>query len=312
MKIFIAIIAIVSAVSVQAQSDVSFGDLNFFVKQGQFNLLAEVGYTKGLSKESPGGTKTKIEGWRTETRLNYGLTDQFNLFVGLDHKYAMETLVAGTPKYNQDGFANPILGANLRLLNQSASYVFLDVGFLARVNMMDAEEGDSDAATKKSKDGNGANGRNSYELNASVGRKWNEANEWRVTSGFVHNTSGDRDQLAVGASSTNVDIESSTDAFVRAAYQYRPVHEFMMTLAITGTRFAQLEEKETGVKTENDAHLDFDGRFTARYLILENLIIRFNMSTSRLPDYDVKTGSVKTEIKSRTYSLVGLGVDFLF
>ncbi len=310
MKKIIAILAMLTAVSAQAQ--VSFGDLNFFVKQGQFQLSADANRTTEQYKISPGGAPTRTEGNAFATQLNFGLSDQLNLFAGVGYNYLMKTDNTSTPTraWTQDGFTNPLVGGNFRVINQNDSLVNFDLGFVARFAVQDQVTG---AAVKhRTEEGNAANARSAYELNTSVGRKWNEANEFRLTAGLVYNNSGERDQKVVDGSTKSYDVDSSTDAYLRAAYQYRPVNEFILGLALTGTRISAYDEDTTGTKVKNDSHMDVDARFIAKCIILPNFIARFTFAETMNPDYDYKTNGAKETYKSRRSSVIGLGADFLF
>lgn len=313
MKNFIALMAILASTTAFATENLEFGDLNYFLKQGQLNAKADFVLSTIERKIAPGaGSSTKIEreGYTLETDYGFGVMDNLNVYLGLDYDYEMKINDNVNSKYTQDGLKDPSLSANFRLIDQKDSAVNFDIGAIARYSWEDREDGAS--LNSKTKDGNAVSGRTSVELNTAVGRKWNEANEWRLSAGLVHFTEGERDDLNIGSGKTKVDMESSQDIFVRAAYQYRPVQEFMMGFAITGTQIGEAEEKSGGVKSTIEDHMVYDFTFTAKYLVTESMIVRFAMNEGNNPDYDIKSGGSTTEVKNIRASFMSLGVDFLF
>ena len=310
MKKIIALAAILSSTSVLATSELEFGDVNYFIKQNQFNVRGDV-ITSSFVYRSPDTAKqVKTEGYTFQTSYGYGILNNLNVYLGLDYAYRMKTTNPGSSKIDNDGLRNPSLAANYRLINQNDAAVNFDIGVLARMNVQDAERGAS--ASDSVKDGNAADGRNSYELNVAVGRKWNEANEWRAGAGYRLHTSGDYKQLVVGASSNTVDVDSSNDFFAFGTYQYRPVQEMMFTLTGTALRAGETTYKEAGSKTVADSHMVYDFMFNAKYLVTSNFIVKFTFGQGNNPDYDTKVAGVKKEIKRQHSQRLGLGVDFLF
>jgi hypothetical protein len=319
MKKFIALCAIVSASSAFATSELEFGDLNYFIKQKQVNLFAMARYqdARYKLKATSGSTVAhEKEGYKAMTYLGYGIMDNLNVFVGLNYDFQNEFTNTTTNDihYNQDGLNNPLFGGNYRIINQKDAAVNFDVGVLARQNIQQAKSGASIGAGKsgQSKDGNAADGRSSYELNSSIGRKWNEANEWRLTGGYVRNTDGDRDQLSTTTSTQNIKMNSSNDMYLLAMYQYRPVQEFMMSLSGKAIRIEEYSEKLSGVKTKDDAHMRYDFLFNAKYLVTETLILDWRFAQSRIPDFDTKTGSTKSKYRAQVDGYMSLGLNLLF
>lgn|GEM_PF-1540151 len=320
MKMIIAAVGFLLAATAGAQ-ELKFGDLNYFLKQGQFSLTADMNHGTYRFKTSPVGANTpsvtkQSEGYYLTTKYSYALTNRFNLFLGLNYQYDVINKVVGsnTERFNQDGLNNPVLGANFRLFNQETKGVNLDFGAVARIGVESAEVG-TVGAVKGSKDGNAANGRNSLELNTRAGTKWNEANEWFVTAGVIYNKAGDyKIHTPNNGVNRDVDVESSWDSFVSAAYQYRPVNEFMMALSLTANRVDKIDSTETNSNSSMDenAHFDYEFAFNAKYLICENFIAKFNYGQSLLSDYDVEILGTETEIQNRHRRSFGLGVDFLF
>lgn len=311
MKRLIAVSALLAVTTVSAE-ELKFGDLNYFIKQGQSNVLVDANQV--LSKvTSKGGDELLTRGYIFETRYGFGITDQLNLYAGFDYAYKYETQNKTTRSQDiqQDGLSNPLLALNYRALNQNSAPVNFDLGLVARVNVQDAETGSGTGANVE--DGNFANGRSSYELNARIGKKWNEANEWQLAAGVVHSTDGEY-ELMSSAGNTNVDVDSSMDYYVRASYQYRPVNEFMILLSAQGTQVSDVDSKvkSTNTKVTDESHLDFLFRFQARYLVLENMIVKFDLKDGLLSDFDRKTGSTKVEQQKRIFATYGLGVEFLF
>lgn len=304
MKKMIALATILAATAVNAE-ELKFGDLNYFLKQSQFNVTADINqtYSKVYNQANVSAT---TRSYLLQTNFAYGLTDAFNVFVGLDYAYDNKTKSAGPTVYS-DGLANPALGANVRVMNQSSDEFNLDFGIVARLQVEESKVIDSPA----DRDGNYASNRHNVELNARLGRKWNEANEFQFAAGVNYFTDSDTLQIA---SDRDLETDSSLDIFARASYQYRPVHEFMLLVSLQGTRVGDSEGeiKRTNTEVETDEHIDFDFTFTAKYLIQENFIAKFNYGQSRNADFDTKIGGASDEIRKRRENFFGLGVDFLF
>lgn len=311
MRKLIAAAAVLAVTSVHAE-ELKFGDINYFLKQGQFNVAADISSTY-YKQSFEGGSTYETRGYLLETKYGFGISDKFNVYLGLDYAFDREVedkTTAANADFTQDGLANPSLAANYRLMNQNEGRYNFDFGAVARVNLQDAEVGSS--AGQDSSDGNFSDPRSSLELNARMGRKWNEANEWQLGVGGIYHTDGDYEVKGPGAS--DHDVDSSFDLFVRAAYQYRPVNEFMMAVIGEATRVGEVEseEKSTDVKTTDDAHIDMKLQFRAKYLITDNMIANFHYSWSRLSEFDSEVGNTDVEIKRRRENFFGVGVDFLF
>lgn len=312
----IALAMVLAATSVQAAEELKFGDLNYFLKTGEQNVSADISSTFSKQSVADIDSEEETRGFLLETRYGYGINDQLNVYLGLDYAYDREVedktrnnTPPADPKYdsnfNQDGLANPLLAANYRFMNQNTNMYNVDFGAVARINIEDAETGD--AAGGESNDGNFADPRSSLELNARMGRKWNEANEWQLAAGLVYFNSGDYTVNDVNGDVDN-EIESSTDLFLRASYQYRPVNEFMMLVSLQGTRVGEIDDEFNGEEVTLDSHIDFDFRFTAKYLITDNFIAKFNYGQGFYADYDVEDA----EVDERRENFYGLGVEFLF
>lgn len=297
-------------------SDLKFGDLNYLLGAGNFTVGAQVDLRSAEQNLSDdfGSDVSETEGWYVDTLLTVGVMDNLNLFAGLNYQYDVEVSSETTPteaKFYQDGLANPLVGGVFRILNQSDSMMNLDVGAIGRFAIADEEIGD--ASGSDSVDGNAAEGRNSLEVFGRVGQKWNEANEWQLSAGIVQHMSGESTQLGISGNDTDRDEDSSMDMYVKAAYQYRPVNEFMMSLAVQGTRVGDKEtELDGGTTIEEDSHIDFDLTFKAKYLITSNFIANFTLGHGELADYDADVNGNAVELKQRKSSRMGVGVDWLF
>lgn len=307
MRRMIATAMLLVAGTAQSAEQLKFGDVNYFLQQGQFNLLADV--NSSYEKQKYQNVALEARGVILSTQLAYAFTDEFNAFVGLQYAYDREFENKTDSKvtdYTSDGLANPAFGINYRYLNQNDSRYNFDLGAVARINIEDAEDGSSVAGN--SKDGNFAESRSSLEVNARLGRKFDIANEWQLAAGAVYFTDGEKTVNGI-AGDIKSDEESSIDFFLRATYQYRPVNEFMMLLSAQATRIGEMEEDvKGGGSLTHDSHIDLEFRFTAKYLITDNFIAKFNYGQARNSSYDIENNKVK----NRRANFFGLGVDFLF
>lgn len=307
MRRMIATVALLVAGTAQAAEQVKFGDINYFLEQGKFNLLADV--NSSYEKQRFQKVNLEARGVILSTQLGYAFTDHLNAFVGLEYAYDREFENKSDSKvtdYTGDGLANPAFGLNYRLLDQNNSRYNFDLGAVARINIEDAEDGDSVAGN--SKDGNYAESRSSLEVNARIGRKFDIANEWQLAAGAIYHADGERTFNGI-AGTEKIDDESSIDVFLRASYQYRPVNEFMMLLSAQATRVGEMEQDVKGAGSlTHESHIDLEFRFTAKYLITDNFIGKFNYSQSRRSNYDIEDD----EVKNRRANFFGLGVDYLF
>ncbi len=312
MRKMIAVVAVLALTSAHAAEELKFGDVNFFIKQGQINLNADV--NSAYSKNTINGTTLVTRGVITNTTAAYALSDKLNAFVGLSYAYSNKTkdlTTSSNTNFTSDGLANPTFGVNYRLFNQNEALYNFDLGAVARVGIMDAKTGDSSG--RNSNNGNFASGRDSLELNARMGRKWNEANEWQLAGGVVyHNQGNSTEKLTTGADQKLIE-KSSYDGFLRATYQYRPVNEFMMLVSLQATQVGEATSNiKGGGKVKSDSHLDFDFNYTAKYLITDNFIAKFNYDLGRNSDIKRKVSGTSSDIEKRRENSFGLGVDFLF
>lgn len=310
MRKMIVAAAVLAVTSAHAAEELKFGDLNYFFKAGQVNALANV--SSVYQKEKVLGTMEETRGYVIDTQLTYGVSDQLNVFLGLDYAYDLQTETAGNPDFNSDGLANPELGAIYRLMNQSSTAYNVDLGAVVRFGIEDAETG-SATGPGVSDDGNFADGRNSLEVLARIGRKWNEANEWQLAAGVQYFMEGE--STIVGPTDTDLDDDSSMDMYLRASYQYRPVNEIMFLLSAQATQVGEaVSETSSGptIKRTADSHMNIDFRFTTKYLVTDNTIVKFNYGMSRNADYDLKVGATSDDVTNRRENFFGLGVDFLF
>lgn len=305
MKKLIALAIVLAATTVSAQ-ELKFGDVNYFLKQGQTNAAADLNQTYYRVYDKAGTDYTN-RSYLLKTNLGYGLADNFNVTLGLDYAYLNKIQTPANASVHSDGLANPAIGANVRLLNQAKDQFNFDVGLVTRLQVEESMA----ASSAAHRDGNYASNRHSVEANARIGRKWNEANEFQFTAGVNYFLDSDMIQIA---SDRDYETDSSYDIFARAAYQYRPVNEFMILLSLQGTRVGDTDgkSKATKAKVESDEHIDFDFTFTAKYLVKENVIVKFNYGQSRNADFDTKVGGVSDEIRKRRENFFGLGAEFLF
>lgn len=312
MRRLIAAAALLSVTTVNAE-ELKFGDVNYFLKTGQINLAMSASETYDKETLFSSGANPQTRAFVFDPRAGYGITDRLNVYVGLDYAYKRFTRDLknrSNGRFYSDGFANPVIAGNYRFLSQSEHPVNVDFGAVARVSIGDGKVGSSVGDDKKS--GNFNDGRSSLELNARVGHKWNEANEWQAAAGVVYHTTGTT-QYRENAGTDVVDSDSSFDTFLRGTYQYRPVNEFMILLSAQATNVGEISGEDQGNgKWNADSHLDFVGTFQTKYLITENFIAKFTLSQSHLSNYDVKLSDTDDEIKKRRQASWGLGVDFLF
>jgi hypothetical protein len=308
MKKAIALAAVLLASSAQATSGLDFGDLNYFLKDGQFNLTSNISVLNAETNDEANSARFETNGYVVDNRLSYGLADNLNAFVGLDYAFLYETELPGSSDSDNSGLSNPYLGANYRLINQNDALINLDFGVIGRINVMDAETG------FRGEDGNFARGNHSLEVNSSIGRKWNEANEWRLTAAVTQQFAGESTQIQSGTPDQDYESDASTDMSLTAAYQYRPVQEFMMSISAQALRVGEVKSENTtsNFDTTEDAHTDLNFRFSAKYLVTETFIAKFNYGQSRMAEYDVKTNGTKSELKDRHENFYGFGIDWLF
>ncbi len=307
MKKVIAVAAALMASSVQASSGLDFGDLNYFLKSGQFNLTSNISVVNSEVEDEGSNSKFERNGYILDNRFGYGLADNLNVFLGLDYAYDYKTELPGNPRSKNDGLSNPSLGANYRLMNQSDAAVNLDFGVVGTFRIQDAEEGFA------GEDGQYNRGNHSLQINSSIGRKWNEANEWRLTAAVTQQFEGETEQSSP-AGDTDIETDASTDLSLTAAYQYRPVQEFMLAVALQAIRVgeADFEDKTAGTDGTAEDHMDYNFTFSAKYLITETFIAKFNYGISRLAEYDIEDSGVDSEQADRHANFYGLGLDILF
>ena len=305
MKKLIALATVLAATSAGAQ-ELKFGDVNYFLKQSQLNVSADINQTYNRFYDKA-NTAFTDRGYLVQTNFAYALSDAFNVTLGLDYMFQNKLKSDNLSSVESNGLANPALGANVRLLNQSTNEFNFDLGVVARLQLEQSQA----ANIASNRDGNFVNNRHGVEVNARLGRKWNEANEFQFAAGLNYYLDSDTAQIATDR---DVNTDSSYDIFARATYQYRPVNEFMMLLSLQGTRVGSTDGKlkASNASYETDDHIDFDFNFVAKYLIKENFIAKFKYGQSRNANYDTKVGGTSDEIRKRRENTFGLGVDFLF
>lgn len=311
MKKFLAVAAILAVTSVYAD-ETSFGDLNYFFKQGQLNLASDLISSHEVTHVND--ADTEAEGYVSSTKVTFGLMDNVNLFVELNALYKYDTDSTGASVATATGLQNPVLGASIRLMNQGTSGFNFDVGAVADLNIMDYETSEGGKTNGNSVDpflSEYGDPRSSLVVNARLGKKWNEANEFYLVTALAYNKDGEYEDKEADE---DVDLDSSLDFSLGAFYQYRPVHEFMMTLGLNGTRFGEMDGEEANNDFTVSDHIDLTFSFTAKYLITDNFIAKFHFSQDRRSDFDAEyDGAVAdTDYERRTANKFGVGVDFLF
>src|SRR4051812_18506979 len=119
MRKMIAAAAMLLAVpSLHAAEELVFGDVNFFIKKSQFNLIADASQTteKASTKNS---TTLMKRGYTVSSQFGYGVTDRLNFYVGIDYRFddgVQDLTTKPKPRtYSMNGLSNPSLAANYRL-----------------------------------------------------------------------------------------------------------------------------------------------------------------------------------------------------
>ena len=310
MKKFLAVAAILAVTSVYAD-EASFGDLNYFFKQGQLNLTEDLISNHEVTRVE--GTDVEVEGYVSSTKVTYGLMDNLNLFVGLNYLYKFDSDSTGASVSTVYGLQNPVVGGSMRIMNQGTSGLNLDVGATADFNIMDYETAEGGKTNGNSVDptvSHYGDPRSSLAVNARLGNKWNEANEFYLVSALAYNKDGEYENKDLDE---DVDLDSSIDLSLGAFYQYRPVHEFMMTLGLNGTRYGEVDGEVSNTDFTIEDHIDLTFSFAAKYLITDNFIAKFHFSQDRRSDFKVDyDGASDSDNERRTGNQFGVGVDFLF
>lgn len=303
MKKFLAALAVLSATAANAM-DAKFGDLNYFLQQGQMNLAADANIRSETTTVD--GSKEIVDGYVFNADFGYALTNELNLTLGVQEVWDMKNDGA-----NASGLQNPVFGANYRLFKQADAGYNLDLGAKLGLKITDREVPSTD------KDGNMINPvlsnyaepRNTLELNARAGNKWNEANEFYLLAGVIYHTSGEYKQL----DGNDVDMDSSMDLKVGGYYQYRPVNEFMMTLGLLAKQFNEVDGENGSSDFTYEQHIDTEFSFVAKYLVNDSSIVKFQFSQDQRAEYNIENeGAADTKVDDRTAMTYGLGVDFLF
>ena len=307
MKKFLAVAALLAVSAAQAE-ELRFGDLNYFLKQGQLNAGVDLLAHTEVARVD--GDDTEIQAYFFNSHFGYALSDKLNLTLGLDYIYDGQTEIEGASSADTAGLQNPKLGANFRVLNQSDFGYNFDVGAVATLKIADRE------VPTVTKDGNSLNPlissyadpRNTMDLSARLGKKWNEANEFYLTGNLAYHMDGEYET----AGGDDTDMDSSMDFKLGGFYQYRPVVEFMLTVGLTGTRVGEVDTETAGNEGTITDHIDYQFNFNAKYLITDTFIAKFVFTQDNRSDFDSETDLGDTEVEKRTAKQFGLGVDFLF
>ncbi len=309
MKKFLVLAAVLAVSSANAE-ELKFGDLNYFLKAGQFNAGANFIVNNETTREGE-AVETEVDNYALNTHFGLALTNQFNLTFGWDLLIDGETQADGENSADAWGLQNPRLGANFRLLDQESSGFNFDIGTIATFNFTDREVAsrETDGNMINPLYSNFADPRHGLELNARLGKKWDEANEFYLLAGAVYHLEGDYDQK----DGDKVEIDPSLDFKAGAFYQYRPVNEFMITLGVNAVRFGERDLEVGALEATDQDHLDFQFLFAAKYLVTESTVFNITFTKDRKGNYDREIKGVgDNEIDKRNGILYGCGVDFLF
>lgn len=283
MRKFIPALMILAATSAQAV-EVKFGDLNYNMSKGEQNFQFD--FINQYEKQ----IDTTMRAYVMDAQYRYAITNDLDAFVAVD--YVWNADFDGGRNETISSFQNPTLGASYRVFDQKDFDYNFDVEVLTKQSLFDA------------KDSNMYEGRSTYEVHGAFGRKWNEANEWQVGLGVVYHADGE-----AKSNGTKYDQDSSTDLVLRAAYQYRPVNEFMMTLSAEAVQTGEFEY----ANAKQDAHIDYNFGFAAKYLVDTNLIAKLQITQACLSDFDVDVSGVgSTKVNRRRSNNFGVGIDYLF
>jgi hypothetical protein len=312
MKRTLGVVAVLAATTVSA-AEVKFGDLNYFLTQGRSQVSFDTKWdtTEVTQKNNPGQTTTETEGPIAHAKFAFALNDSLNIFVGANYVYENQVKPEGGTRFQKDGLQNPALGLNLRVMNQANAGINLDLGAVAKVGITDEVVGSSNGGNKKS--GN-ASERSSLELNARIGNKWDEANEFYVVGGFVYNQSGERTLKNASGTDQDQDLDASYDFILSGFYQYRPVNEFMMTLGLESKRTGSVEGDSNGTNFEYTDFIETKWGFAAKYLITDTFIVRFDYGGDLIfTDSKNKIdGAADQKFENHRLMTMGLGAEIIF
>src|SRR5690606_24502842 len=131
------------------------------------------------------------------TKAVYGVADNLNAFVGLNALYEMDEVPRGGVTSESNGIQNPILGADFRVMNQNNGGFNFDIGAVADIKLMDSKipENNKDDGTQPALF-NSVYGdpRTSLNVNARLGKKTDEANEFYALAGITYNLAGEQEE----------------------------------------------------------------------------------------------------------------------
>jgi opacity protein-like surface antigen len=295
----IALVAIVLTSSTAFAQ--TLGDLNFFQKKGSIYYQGSIGASSYTYMQKSVNQKHEQEGLIFKNQISFGLLDNLNVFVEASYKLENNLRIEGAQDHEDNGLTNPGVGANYRLVTGPT---FVDLFGKLNARIQDAEVGSA------RKDGNAASAPDfALTIGGAVGQKLSETTEFRLAAGAIHSTEG---EYKVRGAANKTDTDSKTDLFLAANYQMRPVSPFMIDLGYRFTRVGEYTEKSAGLKTVADAHNSHIVSFKAKYHIFDGLLATLYIDNGILPNYDLKEGGVKDEIKRQKYSAYGLGLDLLF
>ena len=79
-----------------------------------------------------------------------------------------------------------------------------------------------------------------------------------------------------------------------------------MLVSTQATRFGQIDAEVGNQDTETEEHIDMDLRFTAKYLVTDSTIVKFNYNFGRNTDIDQTVGTTDATIKRRRENSFGI------
>lgn len=302
-KKFLLATTLISSAAASAYS-YELGDLNFFLKQDQKNIALTGDATTDESRSS--GSTLEQEGFFFKPAFNYGLNDKITLGASTQYAYMQKVSDETTPangRYSQDGLGLTTLNAKYRAVN--TDYV-VDFGASVAKNFIEGKSGDASGSMKKH--GNNALDNDYLQVDASMGGHFDLTQEWRLLGGVRHQLSDKKIIKSVSNANRSIDVNSSTDIILQARYQIRPKKEFMLSAGIDLTYVGSI----TGSDYSQDARMDKDFIFQAKYLVTESFLFNVQYVQSHRPNYDFKALGTSSEMKNRHYSSLGFGANYLF
>ncbi len=225
-------------------------------------------------------------------RIGFGFTDALSASVTLAHQFSgvndSETNGGNDPEVDTEGPINPVLAANLRILNQSTDSVNLDLVFAFAPDLFDAE-------TDSNKNENtAAQGGNVLVLGARAGKKFKEL---QMSGEAYLNIFGESE--SEDKANNN---KTKTDAIAQTVVRYNvqtdilPIADYRLSFASIVT--APYESKEAGTKSEYDMSNRWElGQKLLFSVVEDQFLVTFNWVMHYTWPYEVKVGGTKFEIQ---------------